>query len=125
MNELVYLKRNDVFTDSFVMATGSKNEHRAVKQLIRTYESELSELGKVRISNVTLEIDSEDDSFDISNVEIKTNRVGRKNTYYELNEPQASFLMTLKKNNKAVVAFKNEMMKFIYLPKNRPVIANY
>jgi len=74
------------------------NEHRAVNQLIRTYEKELSELGKVRISNV----------------ETKMNLVGRKNTYYELNEPQASFLMTLLKNNKVVVAFKLELVKEFY-----------
>ena len=52
MEALVKIQRDDVFTDSLVIADGTQNEHRAVKQLIRTYENSFLELGTFDISNV-------------------------------------------------------------------------
>lgn len=98
MNELVVLKKDDVFTNSLVIAEGTGNEHRAVKQLIRSYEREMKVLG----------------AFDILNVESLKSTGGRPEQYYPLNEQQATFLITLLRNTSTVVAFKLELVKEFY-----------
>ncbi len=40
MNELVILKNDDVFTDSLVIASGTNNKHKNVKELIVKYEKD-------------------------------------------------------------------------------------
>ncbi|MBE6011329.1 MAG: hypothetical protein E7234_02080 [Lachnospiraceae bacterium] len=95
MNNLVFIKNNDVFTDSLVIAKETGNEHRAVRQLIRTYEKQFQEFGTLNISNVK-------------------STGGRPEQFYELNEPQATFLITLFKNNAKVVNFKLALVKEFY-----------
>lgn len=55
MNELVFLKKDDIFTDSLVIAEGTRNGHRAVRRLIEKYKNDLKDFGKVCISNAPLE----------------------------------------------------------------------
>lgn len=98
MNTLVAIKDNDVFTDSLVIAKGTENKHKNVKELIVKYESDLKDFGKVCVLNETLE----------------TKGGLQKITYYQLNEEQATFLMTLLRNSKIVVAFKKELVKQFY-----------
>ena len=95
---LVKILRDDVFTDSVVIADGTGNEHESIRVLIRKYEKEFSELGKVAISNRTLE----------------TRGGEQRIVFYNLNEPQASFLMTLLRNNDTTVAFKLRLVKAFY-----------
>lgn len=96
-NHLVFAKRNDVYTDTFIIAEGTGNEHRAIRQLIRTYEKQFETLGTLCISNVK-------------------SSGGRPEQYYELNEPQASFLMTLLRNSPIVVEFKLRLVEqFFYM----------
>ena len=87
MKELVFLKSNNVFTDSMVIAKGTENKHRAIKQIIKKYENDINDFGKVRILNATL----------------NTKGGVQETSYYLLNEPQATFLMTLLRNSKVVV----------------------
>ena len=47
MNELAVLKNNDVFTDSLVIAKGTKYEHHSITKKIRNFEDDFKELGKV------------------------------------------------------------------------------
>ncbi len=98
MNKLILLKNNDVFTTSLVIAEGTHVKHKNIKELIAKYENDLKDFGKVRVLNGTL-----------------TTKGGIQQTsYYLLNEQQATFLMTLLRNNKTVVAFKKELVKQFY-----------
>ena len=95
MNELILLKNNDVFTTSLVIAEGTGNEHKSIKQTITDYQDELKSLGTLAFLK-------------------RKSTGGRPEKYYLLNEQQATFLMTLLKNSKIVVAFKLELVKQFY-----------
>jgi phage regulator Rha-like protein len=95
MNELVTLKKNDVFTTSRVIAEGTNNKHKNVKELILKYKKDLQEFG----------------TFSVLNVE---STGGRPEEYYLLNEEQATFLITLLRNSKTVVVFKKELVRQFY-----------
>lgn len=95
MNELVKIVGNEVFTDSMVIAQGTKNEHRATQQLIKTYKRDMEEFGKVTFQMLSLES-------------------GQKTKVYDLNEAQATFLISLMKNTRIVVDFKKKLVKQFY-----------
>lgn len=95
MNELVILKGNDVFTDSKVIAEGTGNKHKNVKELIVKYQAEMMEFGTLSVLNVE-------------------STGGRPEQYYQLNEEQATFLITLLRNSTRVVAFKKELVRQFY-----------
>jgi len=99
MNNLVILKNNEAFTTSQIIAEGTGNQHKNVKELIVKYQDDLKDFGKVHVLNATLE----------------TKGGVQEITYYELNEEQATFLMTLLRNSKVVVAFKKELVKQFYV----------
>jgi len=92
MNNLVLVKKDNIFTDSLIIAKGTDNEHRAIRRLIEKYENDLNDFGKVCILNAALD----------------TKGGIQKISYYLLNEEQATFLITLLRNSKKVVAFKKE-----------------
>lgn len=98
MENLVFLKKNDVFTNSLVIAEGTGNKHKNVKELIIKYKNDLEDFGKVSVLNVALE----------------TNGGIQIISYYQLNEEQSTFLVTLLRNSKIVVAFKKELVKQFY-----------
>lgn len=93
MYELVELRENDVFTNSKVIAEGTNNQHKNVREIIQKYEKvfeETPELGKVTFKTEALPS-------------------GQKEKVYLLNEGQAMFLMTLLRNDGVdgvVVKFK-------------------
>lgn len=95
MYQLVYEKRDDIFTDSLVIAQETGNRHINVKELIVDYQNEFKQLGTFSVLN-------------------RESRGGRPEQYYELNEPQASFLLTLMRNSTKVVAFKLALVKEFY-----------
>lgn len=95
VNELVVLKNNDIFTDSLVIAEGTDNKHKNVKEMIVKYENDLKDFGTLSVLNVE-------------------STGGRPEQYYMLNEQQATFLMTLLRNSKTVVVFKKELVKQFY-----------
>jgi phage regulator Rha-like protein len=92
---LVKIFRNDVCTDTFVIADGTKNRHINIKELVKDYERQFLELGTLSVSN-------------------RESTGGRPEQYYNLNEPQASFLITLLRNNDIVVDFKLKLVKEFY-----------
>lgn len=99
MDSLVTMEGDRVFTDSLIIAKGTGNKHKSVKNLIVRYESELNSFGKVSFSKGTLDT-----------------RGGQQETIvYLLNEEQAAFLMTLLRNSKQVVAFKKELVRQFYI----------
>lgn len=95
MNNLVLVKNNDTFTSSIIIANGTGNKHKNVKELIVKYQTQLKALGTLSVLN-------------------GESSGGRPEQYYLLNEPQATFLITLLKNTKIVVDFKLELVKQFY-----------
>ena len=91
MNKLVKIQRNDVYTDSLIIAMHSENEHESVKRHIKAHEEKFLRQGTLPILN-------------------RESTGGRREQYYLLNEPQASFLITLLRNTDAVVNFKFELV---------------
>lgn len=88
--------KNDPYTTSKIIAEYGGQEHRAVRQLIRTHEKSLREFGNVS-------------TFEMQKPENELG--GRPEKYYKLNEEQATFLITLMKNTPQVVLFKKELVK--------------
>ena len=100
MNELVILKNNDVFTDSLIIAKGTDNEHNSITRLIRNFEDDFKDFGKILFLDLK------------SRNKIETR--GRKQKIYILNEQQATLLMTYLKNTEVVRKFKKELVKQFY-----------
>jgi phage regulator Rha-like protein len=104
VNELVYLKADDVFTDSMVIANGTENQHKSVVAIIKKYRRDFEGIGQLRFSDLK-----------------STNpKGGRPTKVYWLNEEQAMLLVTYLDNNEIVRNFKKnlvhqfvEMRKFI------------
>lgn len=104
MNDLVYLKADDAFTDSMVIANGTENQHKSVVRIIRKYKKDFEDFGKLQFSDLK-----------------STNpKGGRPAKVYWLNEEQAMLLVTYLDNNEIVRGFKKrlvhqfvEMRKFI------------
>lgn len=96
MYELVELKGNEVFTNSKVIAEGTQNQHESVVAIIRKYESDIREFGKINYSD------------------LKSGKRGQPERIYYLNEEQATFLITLMRNSKIVVKFKKELVRQFY-----------
>lgn len=90
---LVRIVRNDVFTDSKVIANGTNVTHRKIKAVIRTHVNDLAEFGEL---SAPYQAESTG---------------GRPEEYYRLNEQQATFLITLLKNTPTVTAFKKELVR--------------
>lgn len=95
MTNLVELKGNDVFTDSLVIAEGTGVQHQSVKRMILKNEKDLKDFGTLSILN-------------------RESTGGRPEEIYRLNEQQATFLVTLLRNTKVVVAFKSELVRQFY-----------
>lgn len=52
MEQLVKIIKNDVFTDSLVIAEGTRNEHKSVIALLKRYEANFKEFGEIRFSDL-------------------------------------------------------------------------
>jgi phage regulator Rha-like protein len=105
MEQLVHIRKNDIFTDSLVISRYTENEHRAVKQLIRTHEKRLTKYGALKFSPLH-------NNIDISNVEmVRQETRGRKEEIFELNEMQATLLIALMKNTEPVLNFKQNLIE--------------
>ena len=96
MNELVYLKRNEPFTDSEVIAKVSGVTRDAVQKLIMKYENDFSDYGKLGF-------------------EIRPSENGQNIKVYLLSEEQATLLLTYMKNTKKVREFKKELVRQFYM----------
>lgn len=95
VNNLVSLRGNDVFTDSLIISDRAEYDHSIIQRKIRDYANEFEQLGKVSFENRPLPS-------------------GQKQKIYYLNEPQASFLLTMLDNRDIVRMFKLELVKEFY-----------
>lgn len=106
MNELVFLKSNTPVTTSLIIAKGTGNEHKSVIRLITEHKAQFERWGQVRFSDLK-----------------STNpQGGRPTKVAYLNEQQATFLITLLRNNEVVLNFKAELVDRFY--KMREVLLN-
>lgn len=98
MNDLVYLKSDDVFTDSMVIAQGTGNQHKSVVAILKKYHKDFEESGKLRFSDFK-----------------STNPKGGRPTHiYLLNEEQATLLVTYLDNTEVVREFKKKLVHEFY-----------
>jgi len=95
MNELVVIKGNEAFTDSLIIAIETEYDHAIIQRKIRDFMDEFEQLGKVGFENRPLQS-------------------GQKQKIYNLNEPQASFLLTMLDNRDRVRLFKLALVKEFY-----------
>lgn len=95
MYELVEVRKDDIFTNSKIIAEGTNNNHHAVRELIKKYKSDIEEFGTLLILN-------------------EESAGGRPMEIFLLNEEQATFVITLLRNSKVVVKFKKELVRQFY-----------
>lgn len=93
MDSIVSLKNDDCFTDSKIIAEGTGNKHRSIQRLIETHKESLERFGKVR--------------FEIT----PSGKTNQNKNVYQLNEQQATFLITLLRNNDVVIEFKVRLVQ--------------
>lgn len=98
MYELVEVRKNDVFTNSKIIAEGTNNQHESVIATIRKYGSDIAEFGKIEFSDL----------------KSGNPKGGRPEQICYLNEEQATFVITLLRNSKVVVKFKKELVRQFY-----------
>ena len=102
MKELVFLKNNQPVTTSLIIAEGTDNEHESVIRLIKEHKSDFEEYwGQVYFS-------------DLKSGNKNSDFRGRPMKIAWLNEPQATFLITLLRNNEIVVEFKKKLVRDFY-----------
>ena len=95
MNDLVIMKHEDIFTDSMVIAEGTNNKHRSVQRIIDTHISSLEKFGRVRFQITPMQTKGGIQEFKL----------------YQLNEQQATFLITLLRNTEKVIDFKIRLVQ--------------
>ena len=94
-NKLVYVKTDDVFTTSDVIAENAEINYRSVQRTIENQLNRLEKFGQVR--------------FEITPV--KYDRGTNEKKIYHLNEGQATLLITFLKNTDKVADFKTELVR--------------
>lgn len=95
---LVAISGDKLVTTSLAIAEGTGNEHKAVIQLIRNYQSDLEQFG-----GVTFEMEP-----------FKTAGGMQKREIAYLNEHQATLIMSYMKNTEIIRAFKTRLVKTFY-----------
>lgn len=87
------------YTTSEIIAEGATVQRRTIDRLILTHKADFEEFGVLR--------------FEISKP-LAGSKGGRPETIYQLNEQQATLLMTYLKNTETVRAFKKELVRQFY-----------
>lgn len=98
MYELVEVRKDDIFTNSKVISEGTGNQHETVAAIIRKYENDIADFGKIEFSDL----------------KSGNPKGGRPERIYYLNEEQTTFVITLLRNSKVVVKFKKELVRQFY-----------
>ena len=98
MNDIVFLEpsKREIYTTSKVISEMTNIGHRRIKDAIRKHLKEIERFGLLG----AYETESTG---------------GRPEEIYKLNEAQATFLMTLLKNNPVTVSFKAELVRQFFL----------
>jgi len=104
MQGLIEIVEDEARVSHRVVAQNTENQQKNIAELIHKYRDDFEEFGRCPFKTETLETKG---------------GVQEAKTYY-LNEPQATFLMTLLRNKPIVVEFKKKLVKAFY--KQREVI---
>jgi phage regulator Rha-like protein len=103
MSELVFIQKNECFTDSKKISEASGIFHKSIRGTIRKNINDLEEFGNLVSETILAETKS------------KRGRLeGRPEEIYALNEQQATFLITLLPNTRPVKKFKRTLVKEFY-----------
>ena len=92
MEELVYLKRDDAFTDSMIIAEGTGNQHESVVRILTKHRKDFEDFGKLEFAD------------------LKSGKRGRPTKVYLLSEEQATLLVTYLDNTEVVRQFKKTLV---------------
>lgn len=92
MNDIIITSNDQLVTTTLAIADGTKVEHASVILLVRKYQADLEEFGEVRF-------------------EIALNPQGSPTEYAELNEQQATLILTFMRNSDIVRTFKKRLVK--------------
>lgn len=95
MTDLVYVKKDDAFTDSLVIAEATGNMHRSVARIVQKKRARLEKFGPVEFRDL----------------KSRNPKGGRPTKVYQLNEPQATLLITYLDNSEKVDEFKEELVR--------------
>lgn len=106
MKDLVFLKSNQPVTTSLIIADGTGNQHESIIRLINEHKAHFERWGQVRFSDL----------------KSGNSQGGRPTKVAYLNEQQATFLITLLRNNDVVLEFKSELVDRFY--KMREILLN-
>lgn len=97
--DLVFIgEGNELFVNSLMIAEETGYEHSIIQRKLRDYKDEFAEFEEVRFTVIKTE----------------NSTGGRPQKVYELNEPQASYLITLLDNTEKVRKFKLKLVKEFY-----------
>ncbi len=99
MGDLVIIVNNEVFTTSLIIAEKTNNSVHSVRELIKTYKSDLEEFGVL--------------SFEMRKPN-KNSKGGRPQEIYYLNEQQTTLLLAFMRNSVIVIDFKKKLVKEFY-----------
>ena len=104
MQSLVFLEPDNIkaipFTTSDLIAERTENNYRSVQRTIENQMKRLETFGVMR--------------FEIT-LPAKGSKGGRPKKIYQLNEPQATLIITFLKNTDIVADFKTELVRQFYL----------
>ena len=106
MNELVMVHDGQPKTTTLQIAQGLGVKHENVIKLVRSYMPDFMAFGNVNFKE-TNEVAN-------SGFKIRNSNAGRYTVYAELNEQQATFLMTLMRNSPKVIAFKKALVQAFF-----------
>lgn len=113
MNDLVFLKRNQPVTTSLIIAERTENQHKSVIQLIDDHKTHFERWGQIYFSDLKTTNKFIGNPNDNKQSLSRDNR-GRPTKVAFLNEPQATFLITLLRNNDVVLNFKEKLVDEFY-----------
>ena len=109
-NQIVTLIGSTAVTTSLAIAEGTKTQHKNILELVRTYQADLEEFGSLAFETRVTRSDG---------------RGGEPTQYAQLNEQQATLLMSYMKNTEIVRSFKKGLVRAFFeiakQLKNRPV----
>lgn len=95
MKNIITIQNDQLVTTTLAIAEGTNNEHKAVIQLVRTYQGDLEEFGRV-----TFEIRPFETAGGVQQREIAV-----------LNEQQSTLILTYMRNSEIVRTFKKRLIK--------------
>ena len=106
MTDLVFLKSKQPVTTSLIIAEGTSNQHESIMRLIKEHKEHFERWGRIYFSDLKSENPCG----------------GRPAKIGYLNEQQATFLITLLRNNEVVLNFNSELVDRFY--KMRELLLN-